>query len=581
MTIEPNIIHRIRNNDTTKEITHFVLLFVFFEYIYRETIGYLPNLHTEHYINLCFDISMFIILFNGITLLNKRIAYLSLNIILVLWAIINLGYYRVFKNFISPSAILGATNLQGLDISQIISDLYVPSDIIIICIISANLYLISRFKHKKSTFKNISTYFLTALFCFISYQFLNPIQRGIRQQSKIEFPSVKKSIGSRFQSLWYVDPNILTYEFGLARTHLYFNVISLFKTHDSLSDEDLAILRKNETNNILINENPALGGKNIVFILVESFLSSSINHTINDQRITPCVDSLVNLKETWSNLKVHPNVGVGMSSDGQFIYMTGLLPLRKELTVKNIITTEVVGFPALLRDSLGYQTAITIPTRFSVYNQSECDQKYGIDIEQTTCQETQQHYGTDKEVFDQAISLDKTLKQPFFHCILTSSTHCTYQTLGKDVQYLDIKYPASYSKEYRNYLSECRYFDTMLKQYISRLKDFGIWDNTVLIIVADHHAQAQFLKMIANTVKEDETPFIIINANINNFESVKGKINQIDIYPSLLDLCGLNPAWKGLGLSVFRPSTYEDCATDSYYLLSKKIIDNNYLKIYR
>ena len=39
---------------------------------------------------------------------------------------------------------------------------------------------------------------------------------------------------------------------------------------------------------------------------------------------------------------------------------------------------------------------------------------------------------------------------------------------------------------------------------------------------------------------------------------------------SLLYLCGLNPLWKGIGRSVFNPSTYENHATDKYYILSKK-----------
>lgn len=582
MNITKKKIVDILKKDTINEIAQFLLLFVLFEYIYRETIGYLPNLHTEHYINLCFDISVFIILFNGITLLKKKIAYFSLNIILGLWAIINLGYYRAFKSFISPSAIFGATNLQGLDISQVISGLYVPSDLIIISIIFTNLYLSRQFKSKETTHKNIISYSTIAFFCFICYQFINPIQRGIKQHTKIEFPSWNKSIGSRFQSLWYVDPDILTYEFGLARTHLYFNLKSLFKSHDRMTDEDIQLIEKMQDHDIYVNNNSALGaGKNIIFILAESFLSSSINHTIDRQRITPCLDSLLNLKDTWYNLKVKPNVGIGMSSDGQFIYMTGLLPLRKELTVKNIITKDIIGFPALLRDSLGYHTAITIPTRFSVYNQTECDKKYGIDIEQTTCKATQQQYGTDEEVFDKAISLDKTLKQPFFHCILTSSTHCTYQTLGRDVLYLDLNYPKYYTKEYRNYLSECRYFDIQLQQYISSLKAHGIWDNTVLIIVADHHAQAQFLKMNNTFVKEHETPFIIINGQMADVQSIKNEINQIDIYPSLINLCGLNPLWKGIGRSVFNPSTYENHATDKYYILSKKIIESNYLKKFR
>ena len=575
---------RILQKSIKSQIVYDLIVFIFMfgmiEYMYRETLGHVFNVFTEHVINIGFDISVICSVLLLVCCFRKKLCLFLANVLVFILVIVNLGYFRVFNSFCSMSAITEVSNLAELDLFAILHDIYKISDIVVVILLLSNLYLI-----KKSNISIKSKYHWTypalAIFFFLSFQFLNPIQRSIRQHTKLKFPTYNECLGERFEARWCFGTNMLVYEFGIVRTQVYFGLLSLFQSNITLSDKDIEDISHYYTfPKKPISYSIDGGGKNIVLVLVESLLSSSIRHEIRGQAVTPCIDSLLNVKGTWSNLRVKPNISAGMSSDGQYIIFTGLLPFRNTITVKQILNKEVMGLPRLFAETLHCKTAITIPTSPGLWHQSECSKKYGFMIENSTCTETKPQWGTDKEVFEKAITIDRQLSENYFHCILTSSMHSSYDHLSRDVTYFNIEYPASYSKEYRNYLSECHYFDKHLRDYINALKRIHMWDRTILIIVADHHAQIPFLKMNNEVVKEEETPLIIVNADIDEIESVQGEVNQVDIYPSLIDLFGLKSVWRGVGKSFFRTEEYNNEITDNQYIISEKIINSNYFQIF-
>ena len=69
---------------------------------------------------------------------------------------------------------------------------------------------------------------------------------------------------------------------------------------------------------------PRVKGKpNVVFIMVESYLSVASQMKIDGKEVTPCLNELMRDPRNYHNLNVTSNRGGGESSDAQISYFTG------------------------------------------------------------------------------------------------------------------------------------------------------------------------------------------------------------------------------------------------------------------
>ena len=85
--------------------------------------------------------------------------------------------------------------------------------------------------------------------------------------------------------------------------------------------------------------------KNIIFILVESYTAFTTDMKIDGKEVTPFLNRMRHSPGVYYNGNMKSNITIGQSSDGQFIYMSGLLPLRSIITVskaKNFCSSATV-----------------------------------------------------------------------------------------------------------------------------------------------------------------------------------------------------------------------------------------------
>ena len=92
------------------------------------------------------------------------------------------------------------------------------------------------------------------------------------------------------------------------------------------------------------------GPKNVIFIIVESYLAATSDLTVDGKEITPFLNRLKRDSTVYYNGHVRPNINIGESSDGQFIYMAGLMPLKSEITVNIVKDKTVCGLPAVMKE---------------------------------------------------------------------------------------------------------------------------------------------------------------------------------------------------------------------------------------
>lgn len=117
----------------------------------------------------------------------------------------------------------------------------------------------------------------------------------------------------------------------------------------------------------------------------------------------------------------------------------------------------------------------------------------------------------------------------------------------------EISQSQMYTAEIRNYLETVHYCDDAIGKFIQELKQKGIYENSVIAIISDHNEIDKNQVEDRREVFPEDKEIAMIVLNAPQKLQCDTLIEQIDVYPTLLDLMGVNHYdWKGLGYSIFR-----------------------------
>ena len=315
--------------------------------------------------------------------------------------------------------------------------------------------------------------------------------------------------------------------------------------------------------------------RNVIFILLESFLSAPIDLKVDGKEITPFLNSLKRDSDVYYNGNMISDIGCGESADGQFIYMTGIMPLKYKMTVGQVKDKTFPSLPKALRNELSINnTEIVIPTSPNFWQQTDMNVVYGIDHSYSLVDITGDNWKEidDEVVFDFAAQSLSESKPPFFSLILSVSAHHPYDRFFGENLFLKDK---SLSEEYKNYLNTCHYTDKQVMNYFQRLKSKGLYENSLIVIASDHYAHLGMLKMTGSV--SDYTPLFIIHGNVDDTNVWKGEFHQLDVFTTLLDLLDIKQEWRGLGHTLLS-SKYSVSTNKDTYNISKMIIEGDYFE---
>ena len=177
----------------------------------------------------------------------------------------------------------------------------------------------------------------------------------------------------------------------------------------------------------------------------------------------------------------------------------------------------------------------------------------------------------DEDVFSFAINRLDDVREPFFSLILTLSTHSPYDHFfGEDLHLCDKSLPV----KYKNYLNTCHYLDKQLSRYFTQLKAKGLYEKSLIVLCADHHAHCNRFDMEGRI--STYTPLFVVHGNIN--EAVwNGEFHQLDVYTTILDILNVDSKWKGLGHTLLIPD-YSNSVSGDAIRLSEMIIEGDFFK---
>lgn len=318
--------------------------------------------------------------------------------------------------------------------------------------------------------------------------------------------------------------------------------------------------------------------KNLIFILVESLSSYPINKSFGGVEITPNINKL--LSTAYYNPNMESQALLGESSDGQFIYLTGLLPLKNGVTINEISADSITSFISLAKEQMpNLHSQMTIPTEKDNWSQETMCLKYGITklySKELYSKEVQEDWLNDKQLFELAADNDHFLRPPFISIILTSSTHSPY---NKSYENYSINYPKDFSPELKHYLNNIHYMDKCLGKYIQSIKQYQWYNKCTIIITADHKPNGPKLNTKYSN-QFNKIPIIIVNSSIRKGVDHK-VVGQSSLFPTILDILSIKSKWRGIGQSLLMPdtiknSTYEKKRIENRYKISNYVISNKY-----
>lgn len=301
-----------------------------------------------------------------------------------------------------------------------------------------------------------------------------------------------------------------------------------------------------------------------------------INFKIDNIEITPYLNQLCCQNNSIIALKVQPQVKDGRSSDAHFMYNTGILPLRKGAVAMRYGKT---SYPSLAKALRNYVTIEFICDDAKFWNQTVTASSYGFEnlYDRNYIPHNGADVAKDGEMFQLATTVLKTTKQPFYAQLVTLSMHQPYDK--PIVPATAISQSNQYSAEIKNYLEAVHYCDSELEKFIRNLKEADLYDNSVIAIVSDHdEVDKNVIEHRKRVLPEDKEVALIV---LNTPYTIKyqGKLGQIDVYPTLLDIMGANHyLWKGIGQSIFRKNENGQTNFDEMWDISSLLITKGYFK---
>lgn len=375
-----------------------------------------------------FDVFFLLVLF--LTLFSGRFkpAIAIVQVLTLIWSFVNVMYGKFFFQYISLPAIGEAHGLgDGLVINSIMSAFYWYD---LFYLISGASFIIVYRKTKpfRCQYKQIVKLLVIPLLSIV----LTILTHSVCYYKYYRYGWETYKLHS-LELLYDLycggTPNLSHFQTGCVR------VIS-YELFNLCYDTKLTPEQRKKIENYYLDpsqrithhkRNPQI--KNVVFILLESFLSAPIDMKVDGKEITPFLNSLKRDSDVYYNGNMISDIGCGESADGQFLYMTGIMPLKCKMTVGQIKGKMIPSLPKVLKSELGIDnTEIIFPTSPNFWQQADMNVVYGIDHSYSLVDITGNNWKDidDEVVFDFAAQSHSELKPPFFSLILSVSAHHPY-----------------------------------------------------------------------------------------------------------------------------------------------------------
>ncbi len=475
---------------------------------------------------------------------NRFIYYFGFTAFLTAICIINSVYYTFYTSFASIS-MLSLTQYIG-DVGDAVvenvlqlKDLFYLIGPAILIIVHLRLKKKNYYKRvelksdrRKKTIKTIVVDALLLVIFLITLSSLD-ISRFTKQWNKeyivmrfgiyiYQFNDVFTSIQPKINSM-----------FGYDKAKKNFN--DYFETSDSMDGE-------NEFTNIF-------EGKNVIVIHGESMMTNVIGLKFNDQEVTPTLNRLASEGMFFSNF--YSQVSVGTSSDTELTFNTSLMPTKSGTAFVSYSDRSYIGIPKLLNEK-GYYTFSMHANNADFWNRRAMHKALGYQrffskSDYEVLKENTIGLGlSDKSFFEQSVEKIKKVNEEnekWYGLLIMLSNHTPFSEVEKygefpvDMKETIVNEDGSTDEVVHNYMEGTKlgnyfksvhYADSALNEFLEKMDEEGLLDNTVFILYGDHDARLpkKDYNLLYNYDKEIDSVLPLDDPNYKAYDSYQYELGR-------------------------------------------------------
>lgn len=307
---------------------------------------------------------------------------------------------------------------------------------------------------------------------------------------------------------------------------------------------------------------------NVVIILCESLESWVFETTVEGQELTPNINALLRDSTTLYAPHVLSQVKGARSIDAQLILHTGLLPVEYGAYSYRFPHNTYHSLDKAWKQKYGNDARVMSFTvdKKTVWNVAIVAQDFGYEIYDKPNFKLDVKTGPRGRLGDSSFLRqsaekisDPSMWPPHGHTMLQCVTYSGHTPFVIPDELKKVHFSNAIPERLRHYMEVANYTDRAIGDFVRRLKASGQYDNTTIVITGDHEGigvdRAAFVKnpaVAAWLSPEQYVPLVVLNSPVaGRHEPVMG---QVDLYPTLLDLLGLDDyRWRGLGQSILDP----------------------------
>ncbi len=511
--------------------------------------------------------------------LTKRYWWsIIISILIALWMIANIIYYRANELFINVDAISMVDNMNGFWSSIW---LYVNWECFAILILSCFYIIIVIFnKSGEKSWRNCVFSLCCAVLLYLTNLFFG-FDYDLKHYSRPDdWPKYKglfvapRYAAAGYYSIWesiYIEGSSVL-QYAVAETVFFANKVFDGERIIQFSDADNALI---ET--LTNNEKSITPTSNLILIIVESLESWPIGlNDVNGNPVAPNLDKLIKGRCLYcSNIK--SQVLQGTSGDGQMIINTGLLPIQPGAACVKYGSNKYPCFARLYKNG-----GVLCPNY--AWNQPVVSKSYGYKFSKKPSPSTEK----DVVVFDMLKSYVDTASLPYCVQLITISMHAPFNRVDCGMSF-DKNIPSDLD----GYLNCLHYTDSCIGDFFLMFEHDSLYSNTTIAITGDHtifkYSKLQDFQSYAKQYnypipdKESYCPLIVYSPTINSRVEINELCYQMDIFPTILHCIGADDYfWKGFGVNLLDSvaRNKRSLTEDEAYMLSDKMIRSDYFRQY-
>ncbi|WP_454953714.1 LTA synthase family protein [Capnocytophaga gingivalis] len=318
---------------------------------------------------------------------------------------------------------------------------------------------------------------------------------------------------------------------------------------------------------------------NIVLIILEGMgaeffgIMNKDTHIPNYRSYTPFLDSLAGEGYYFTNIysnSIHSIEGISAVTAGMPTFQTAWVR-------SGYAQRKVSSLPEIAR-SLGYQTlfahgATNGSMNFDGYTHQIGYQTYLGRTEFNDERYYNGSWGIDDEPFLQYFAKNiNQMKSPFLATVFTLSSHGPYK--------VPEPYKNTFNKGEMPMHNVVAYTDFSLKKFFDTVKKEDWYTNTIFAIIPDHTTQ-EYYEYYKQKIAHYRLPIILFSPNKTLIPQGNSNVlgQQIDIFPTLVDLMGYRKPFRSWGRSLLTDKVDETPRAFVTHTQFYQLIQGNYIYV--